>query len=282
MKITRENCEQFLVYVVAQMLRTDVTTVSTLLSTPALKTMLMQALSVWSTHIACTQHTVMEIAQQIGMTHEEVVSDFLHHIFGKGTKADKPYPRLTKLLSVACKDGPRAVAPYLMRVARNRALDLERRFEVRDDRSGVIMGFTQDDEIGVIDPGESQDDTTLAMEDDLIRRRALERFFAQMGQDFESDLVILADAVNIKRSIVAQLFFAGRQAELVSAVTQRLSSWLHQNVATCMQQLMAQAERYVLPARFREDYDALLSYLYRKSNGAARQRLAQRLKACGY
>ena len=281
-KIDRSNCESFLVHILKQILRAGVTTTSTLLSNPSLKAYLWQALLLWSNYVACAQHTVMSIARDIGMKHEEVVSDFVHHVFGRGTKDEKPYPRLTELLRVASEDSPAAAVRYLMRTARNRALDLERRYEVRMRRSGNVYGFTQDDEYGVIDPGESCDETTLCMEADFAREKALTAFFETMGENFVSDTVILADALGIKRVRVAELFFAGRQTDLVGEISILLSKCLHNNAGSHLQELMAQAQSYVLPARFKQDFDALLSYLYRQSNGKARRRLASRLQACGY
>lgn len=281
MQLDRSNCEKFLTSVIAQMLRAEVTTVSALLSTPSLKALLMQALSVWATHIACAQHTVTEVGQDAGMDRSEMVSDFVNHIFSPGAREETPYPRLTRLMQIACKDGPEAVAPYLMRAARNRALDLERRCDVRRDHAGELRGYTQDDEYGVIDPGEGRDDALPDMDEALIRQESMAAFLGQMGASFVSDVVILADAVGIRRQTVAQLFFAGRQAELVIAITDRLSQWLHRDMAACMAGLLAQARAYVLPARFRENYASLLAHLYRQSSGAARSRLALRLQACG-
>ena len=281
MKIDRSNCEQFLTYVVSQILRARVTSVSALLATPSLKALLMQALDLWGTHIACAQHTVTEVGRDVGMDRSEMVSDFVSHIFSVGTHEENPYPRLTRLLCIAREDGAEAVAPYLMRTARNRALDLERRYEVRRERAGELHGFTQDDVFGVIDPGEGRDDALPDMDETLIRQEGIAAFLSQMGSSFVSDVVILADAVGIRRKKVAQYFFSGRQRELVAAVTLRLSQWLHRDMTACMNALRAQASAYVLPARFRGDYDALLAYLYRQSSGAARNRLACRLQACG-
>lgn len=282
MKIDRTNCEPFLVHILKQIVRADVTTVSTFLSNVSLKSYLWQALLLWGNYVACAQHTVMSIAREIGMKHEEVVSDFVHHIFSRGTKDEKPYPRLTELLRVASEDSPAATVRYLMRAARNRALDLERRHEVRMKRNGFIYGFTQDDEFGVIDPGDSCDSATLSLEADFAREKALMAFFRTMGKNFVSDTVILADALGIKRVRVAELFFAGHQTDLVGEISIRLSKCLHNNAGSQLQELMNQARNYILPTRFKQDFDALLAYLYRQSNGEARKRLAERLQACGY
>lgn len=281
-KIGRSNCEAFLMHILKQLLHTGVTTVAALLSNDALKNYLWQALLLWGNYVACTQHTVASIAREIGMTHQEMVSDFVHHIFSRGTKADKPYPRLTELLRVAGVDSPAAAVRYLMRTARNRALDLERRHEVRTRRSGCLRGFTQDDEYGVLDPGEAPDDASLNLENDIARKSALERFLASMGEDFVSDTVILADALDIRRARVAGYFLAGQQEELVEEINRRLSRCLHRSTSPRLKQLRARARAYRLPARFRREPDALLAHLYRQSSGAARRRLASRLEACGY
>lgn len=283
MTVTRENCEAFLMHIIAQILRADVTTVSALLANASLKKYLCQALCIWGNYVACAQRTVTEAARTIGMTHEEMVSDFVNHIFGRGQKSDeKPYPRLTELLRVAHEDGAHAVIRYMMRVGRNRALDLERRYQTRQERSGHIYGFTQDDEYGVIDPGEACDKGTLDFEGDIVRNQALRNFFSTMGTDFVRDVVILTDALGIRRNIVAQLFFTGRQTELVVAICQRLNKWLDGDYSACLTGLMEKAKAYRLPARFHQDYDALLAWLYRQSSSACREKLARRLEACGY
>ncbi|MBQ2952811.1 MAG: hypothetical protein IJE07_04580 [Clostridia bacterium] len=282
MKIDKTNCEAFLAHIFKQMLRAGISTVATLLANASLRAYLWKALLLWGNYVACAQPTVVSIGREIGMRREEMVSDFVNHVFSRGTKADKPYPCLTELLRVIGEDGPVDAIRYLMRVARNRALDLERRHEVRMKRSGNVYGFTQDDEYGVIDPGEACDPTTLDMENDVAREEAMMAFFDTMGQDFVSDTVILADALGIRHKRIAELFFAERQADLVGEISVLLSRCLHNDAGSHLQELMAQARTYILPARFRQDFKALLAYIYRQSNGAKRRLLAARLKTCGY
>lgn len=281
MKIGRENCEKYLRFTSRKMLDEKVRNAEDLLAMPTLRNMLMQAIAIWASHIACQQHTVAEIGREIGMDNSQMTSDFVGHVFRRGSRADKPYPTLNKILTTIRKDGPNAIVPYLMKAARYRALDLNRRFEVRRDRSGELRGFNQDDEYGAIDPGEARDDVSPDMEDVYIRREAMADLLAHMGEDFVSDVVILADAVGLKRAEVAMLMFAGRQVELVTQVTQRLNTWLHHDFSDALRPLAEEARRYVLPAKFKADYDKLLAYLYRQSNGCARDRLAKRCQVSG-
>ena len=66
MTVTRENCEAFLMHIIAQILRADVTTVSALLANASLKKYLCQALCIWGNYVACAQRTVTEVANTIG------------------------------------------------------------------------------------------------------------------------------------------------------------------------------------------------------------------------
>lgn len=281
MKITRSNCEAYLRHVTGRIVGAGICSASALLAVPSLRSMLMQAIALWCTHIACMQHVVTEIGREVGMDNDQMVSDFVGHVFRRGSHADKPYPTLNKFLAIAHKDGADAVVPYLMKAVRYRALDINRRHEVRMERMGELRGFNQDDEFGVIDPGEARDASSASLEEEVIRQEGMVSFLSRMGEDFVSDVVILADAVGMKRAAVAHLFFAGRQTELVAAVTQRLNSWLHHDFSDVLRPLADQARSYILPSRFKCDYDALLAYLYRQSSGAARSRLARRCQASG-
>lgn len=281
MKINRNNCETYLRYVIAQVIRANVKTAAALLAVPALYKGLMQAVALWCSFIACRQSTCVEIGRDIGMDLPQMVSDFVNHTFRRGKKGD--YPTLTKLLSVACTDGPDAVVPYLMTAVRYRALDLNRRYEVRMERMGELRGYTGDEEYGVVDPGEGRD-MSVNLDEDYARQEGLNAFLATMGREpasFASDVCILADAVGIKRSVVCQLFFIGCQEELVALVASRLSAWLHRDVSEHLKGLAEQAHAYVLPARYKADQEALLAHLYRQSSGAMRSRLAERSTACG-
>lgn len=276
MQMNRQNCESFLICVIGQMVRAGVTTAAALLADEPLKALLFQALTVWSTHIACAQHTVVEISRFVGMTREEMVSDFVSHVFNQGKRDGSVYPCLTRLLDVAHRDGAQAAIPYLMRAARYRALDLERRYEVRQERSGEMLGFDGEDEYGVIDPGESRDGSLADMDETIAARQAMEAFISRIGQDFVGDVVILSDALGLKRSLVSQFFFSGRQVELVIALVRRFNAWMHHDYTSSFAPLMAQARKWVLPERFRRDPGALLKHLYRKSSSAARARMAER------
>lgn len=276
MKINRENCEKYLRYTARKVDEKAIRTAESLLAQPELRNMMMQAVAIWASHIACQQHTVVEIGREIGLDNSQMTSDFVGHVFRRGAHADKPYPTLNKLLALIRKDGPDAIVPYLMRAARYRALDLNRRFEVRRERAGELRGFNQDDEYGVIDPGEGRDDVSPDMEEVYVRREAMAELLAHMGENFVSDVVILADAVGLKRAEVTMLMFAGRQVELVAQVTQRLNTWLHHDFSEALRPLAESARQYTLPAKFKADYDKLLSHLYRQSNSGARERLARR------
>lgn len=281
MEITRNNCEQYLRYVLAKIVKANVRSATALLAVPALNKGLMKGLYHWCSFIACRQTICLEIGQEIGLDVPDLVSDMVNHVFRKSKGA---YPTLTKILDVAHADGPDAVVPYMMRAVRFRVIDLKRRYEVRAERMGEIRGYTQDDEYGVIDPGDSRDNSGTTPEEDLVRREGMSAFLATMGKDpkhFASDVCILADAVGIKRALVCQLFFSGRQSDLVAMVISRLGAWLHRDVSGALSGLKEQAREYVLPARFKADQEALLAYLYRQTGSGARGKMAERRHACG-
>lgn len=70
---------------------------------------------------------------------------------------------------------------------------------------------------------------------------------------FINDILTMTDARGISRNIVAQLIFAGRQAELVAALTQGHSD---------ASDLDEQARAFVLPERLRSDYASLLASVH--------------------
>lgn len=282
MKNIRHAAETALIEVLAQMLRTDMVTLSVFLSSPAMSRLLMEGLFNWAGSVACRQKAVVEIGRDIGMSHDELVSDFTTHIFSNGKKDDKPYPCLTRLLNTLVKDGPEAVIPYLMTAARNRAHDLERRYYVRADHAGEIHAPDKDGEDQVLDPGDARDPGTADADGDIVRRRAMMDWLEHLGDNFISDLVIISDSMGFERKRVRDIFYAGQQTELVRAVAQRMSHWLRFNCMPHMTCLLEAAQAYVLPAKFREDPKAFLSYLYRASNSTARQKLFLRLQECGY
>lgn len=279
-KITRSPVEHTLILTVEQMLRVGVTTVSKLMSNAGLRTQLMEASYFWADAVGSRQHIVLDIAQAIGMEHDEVVGDFVNHMFGEGRKHD--YPCLRELLDTAVTDGATSVAPYLMKAMANRSRDLKRRHATRLKHTGSIYGYTQDDEYDVIDPGEAMDTATATAEEDCLKHEKLMTLLTTMGQNFPSDLVILADAVGIKREVMKNFFFKGQQTALVALMTKNLSSMLHVDCAPYMGTMMQQAKTFHLSARLKQDPDALLAYLYRQSSGAHRRRLAGRLDIRGF
>ena len=279
MKIDRSNCEAFLIYVASQIIHADVTSVAELLEKHDLMRLLYQALTVWGCHVACTQRTVTDVARLLDMSHDDMVGDFVHHVMGKGSRAKKPYPRLTRILEVLHTDGARAIAPYLVRVARNRVLDLERARERQRKRSGEIFGFLSDDTFGAIDPGESRDTRLMDMDERLIRHEAIADFASRIGQDFVSDLVILADAMGIQRRTAANYFFTGKQVTLACIVIASFNHSMGGDFTSDFALLLREARAYTLPEHLRCDHAALLRHLYRKSSPAARQRMARRTGA---
>ena len=62
---------------------------------------------------------------------------------------------------------------------------------------------------------------------------------------FIDDILAMTDACNIRRDVVAQLIFAGRQAELVAALAKRCDG---------AQDLREKADDFSLPERFKADY----------------------------
>lgn len=282
MKNIRHATETALIEVLAHMLRTDVVTVSVFLSSPATLSLLMKAVFEWAMSVACRQRYVIETGREIGMDLEEIVSDFTNHVFRQGEKEENSYPCLTGTLNTLLKDGPEAVIPYLMTAARNRMRDLERRYYVRADHAGELHSRDRNGEDSILDPGDAMAPGTDNTADDIIRRRAMKDFLEHLGDNFISDLVILSDSMGFKRERVRDILLTGKQVELVRAVAQRMSNWLHFNCFSCMQPMLEAAQAYVLPTRFREDPRAFLAYLYRQSNGNARSRLYARLQACGF
>ena len=173
----------------------------------------------------------------------------------------------------------RAIAPYLVRVARNRVLDLERARERQRKRSGEIFGFLSDDTFGAIDPGESRDTRLMDMDERLIRHEAIADFASRIGQDFVSDLVILADAMGIQRRTAANYFFTGKQVTLACIVIASFNHSMGGDFTSDFALLLREARAYTLPEHLRCDHAALLRHLYRKSSTAARQRMARRTGA---
>lgn len=277
MKLNRMNCEKYLYYVIAQIIRSDVQTAAALLSAPALRSMLFQALNVWGLYIACAQGTVVSVCEDAGLTRQEMVSGWVENVFRSGRKEENAYPTLSRFLQVASSDGAQPAVAYLMTSARNYALDVERKHDVRRRRSGEIMGFDEGDEWGVIDPGESCDEAAEGVEEQIIRRQGMNELFSHLGERFLGDVAILSDALGYNRRTVAELIYAGCHVELVTGMVQALNESLHADYAPALEPLMAQARIFVLPDKLKRDFDALLARLYRESSSGARERFARRV-----
>lgn len=67
---------------------------------------------------------------------------------------------------------------------------------------------------------------------------------------FIDDLLSMTDSRGINRNLVAQLIFAGRQAELAAALTERRDAGSDLNAQACA---------FVLPERLKSDYASLLA-----------------------
>ena len=61
MEITRNNCEQYLRYVLAKIVKANVRSATALLAVPALNKGLMKGLYHWCSFIACRQTICLEI-----------------------------------------------------------------------------------------------------------------------------------------------------------------------------------------------------------------------------
>ena len=227
MKLNRMNCEKYLYYVIAQIIRSDVQTAAALLSAPALRSMLFQALNVWGLYIACGQGTVVSVCEDAGLTRQEMVSGWVEHVFRSGSREENTYPTLSRFLLVAAKDGAQPAVAYLMTSARNYALDVERKHDVRRRHSGEIMGFDDADEWGVIDPGESCDAAAEGVDEQVIRREGMNKLFSHLGERFLGDVAILSDALGYNRRAVAELLYAGRQDRHDAGPERHIAHGLH-------------------------------------------------------
>ena len=276
MKLNRQNCEIYLCTTLGRIDLEGIHTADELLNRADLCAMLMQALNAWGLFVACSQGTVASVCETAGLSRQEMLSDWVAHVFRSGTREKNSYPTLSGLMNVNAKDGAKSAVAYLMSSARNFALDVERKHDVRRSRAGEVMGFDASDEWGVIDPGESRDVNSENAEEIVQRKHAMESLFSMMGERFLGDVAILAGALGYNRRVVADLLFAGRQVELVMAMRQQISQRMHQDYSRTFEPLLAQARAFVLPERLHSDYDALLAALYRETSTGARQRFRQR------
>lgn len=276
MKLTRANCETYLYAVVNKIADAKIRTAQTLLKCAPARSMLFQALNAWGLYVACAQGTVVSVCEEVNMSRQEMVSGWVEYVFRAGSRAKGSYPTLTGLLTVAARDGAQSAVAYLMTSARNYALDVERKHDVRRSRAGEVMGFDASDEWGVIDPGESRDMSAESAEDAVQHQHAMDSLFTMMGERFLGDVAILSDALGYNRRMVADLLFSGRQVELVEAMQQGIAERLHQDCSRTFEPMLAQARSFELPERLRSNYDALLASLYRETSTAARQNFRQR------
>ncbi len=271
-----------LIRAITTILKANVTTAATLLATDPLKKQLMESLYLWAANVGCIQTSVLQTGRQIRLCKDELVSDFVCNLFNPGKDVNKPYPRLTSLLSVAHEKGAEVIPAYLMTSAHNRAMDLARRYSTHQQHTGRIMGYDANDEYEEVDPGKHRDNKAVTWGTDLIQQKLMDEFLSHIGENFISDLVIIAGSeMDVSNDMIAKFFFAEKLPALVSEVTCRLSFRLGRDVRPCMKTLMDAAKSYVLPARYKANYKALCNMLYRQSNGAARRRLLARARDLG-
>lgn len=279
---TRDSYESRLMYVVSLIVNAGIIRATTLLATPNLYAMFMEALADWCREVGCLQHTILDIGRRIGVEHDQMVNQFITYLFRPGKRVVNSYPSLNALLKVANEKDPRDVLKYLMQAGENYARDLQRRYNVRRKRQVELRGYDAEGFYSTIDPGAFADRDGRSPEEKMIAHECANSFLRELGQrNFTSDLVILAQASGLLRTEIADYFAEERLPALVAYVTRELSFVAERDCSPFMVTLMEKARTFVLPPRLKEDRKALINYLFRQTNGAAREKLNRRKEAHG-
>ena len=101
---------------------------------------------------------------------------------------------------------------------------------------------------------------------DLIKTQ-----LGRMSENFVGFLCLLAQALGYTRAHIANMLMAGRQKELVAAMTNKLNARTGIDLTEVTPWLMAQAEHYQFPEKYARDRTALLKYMHIQTGKISRK-----------
>lgn len=207
----------------------------------------------WSADAAGQPDAVGQICSEVGLSAEELADRFVGWFFAQGPTGR--YMRLDGILTLANAFDAEEAVEYLTKGLHNFAAELRRSHWRKEGKERVARAFV----------GEDGDDA--------------ERLLGALGMEageFIADVAYLAEVMNLSKEALTDLLSTGSQVSLVKGMTRDLSRCFGRDLTQTLAPLLAQAEAFVLPERFREDRTALLAFVCRQDSISTRERLVSR------
>lgn len=242
MNLSRERLYDTL----GQIASNGVVSVRGLLNLPTLRAGLMQDLRSWAADEVGRDDAVMAICTEVCRDAEVLADRFVAWFFA--AHPDGKHRRLDGLITMVRVGGATLALEFLEKAMDN----FTSQFRCKEVRRPADVG----------------DDGDIA--ESILGALGME------AGEFIADVAFLAGPLGVSNAAVCELLLSGSQVRLVEGMLESLSRCLDRDVSQTLAPLLRQAEAFELPARFRENRDALLAFICRQDRAVTRERLLKR------